>query len=389
MNSFSEINSDPDVVNALATAYNNINDVDLWVGLLAEQHQEGTSVGPTLHELLRVQFENLRDSDAYFYEVDPWFFSDEIDEIRNTYLSAILERNTGLTNLPLNVFYKSDCSSGTPSCDNISMYSSGNDLIVSGLTAPLNSLQVFDQNWNTAFNCSGNCLETEYIADLPNGQYYVKAVLRNANWTEICTEANYLTIQGSVGLVLQQDSEQLFFNAQRKDGEAVLYWTTNTEFLTDRFVIERSSDMANFEAMKEVESLHDSPNAYFEYTDRDIQPLQGVNYYRIKKVYKNGEFRYSNIKELYFDFDQNALMSIYPNPASSFVYVSLNRVNGQKGELKLFNSFGQLVKTHQLSTISQGATKMNISELPPGVYALTFKGNKQRLISEKLIITKL
>jgi hypothetical protein len=48
--------------------YGNVNNVDVWVGILAEDHLAGKSVGKTMHEILRVQFEKLRDGDFIITE---------------------------------------------------------------------------------------------------------------------------------------------------------------------------------------------------------------------------------------------------------------------------------------------------------------------------------
>jgi peroxidase len=103
--SFAGITSDPSLRQALASLYPNVNSIDPLVGALAEDHLPGASVGPLVAAGLRVQFERLRDADRFWYESDPDFTAADLDLLRNTRLSDIIMRNTGLTNLQGDVFF--------------------------------------------------------------------------------------------------------------------------------------------------------------------------------------------------------------------------------------------------------------------------------------------
>ena len=46
----------------------NINNVDLFVGGLAESHVEGGEIGETFGTIIKMQFEELRDGDRFYYE---------------------------------------------------------------------------------------------------------------------------------------------------------------------------------------------------------------------------------------------------------------------------------------------------------------------------------
>jgi peroxidase len=107
--SFSQITSNAPLASALQTLYGTVNNIDLWVGLLAEDRLPNKSVGKTIHAMLKSQFEKLRDGDYYFYKNDPAIFSTLRNQINATKLSAVIKRNTTLTNLQSNVFLVSPC----------------------------------------------------------------------------------------------------------------------------------------------------------------------------------------------------------------------------------------------------------------------------------------
>lgn len=102
--SFQEMFDDPEVANAFQVAYGNIDNIDAWIGLVAEPKVPGTTFGPTMHALLANQFANFRDGDRFYYEVDPDLSAEEIAEIKATRMYDVVMRNTDITVLPKTVF---------------------------------------------------------------------------------------------------------------------------------------------------------------------------------------------------------------------------------------------------------------------------------------------
>jgi len=103
--SFPQINSSSQVFSTLHELYGDINNIDPWVGFVAEQPSSPLSVvGPTLQRILQVQFTALRDGDRFYYENDPVLTAEEKDIIRNTKLRDVIVRNSNLPMLQDNVF---------------------------------------------------------------------------------------------------------------------------------------------------------------------------------------------------------------------------------------------------------------------------------------------
>ena len=100
---FSSITRDRTVQKNLILAYGDVNDIDPWVGLLAEDHARGGSVGPTIRRILAQQFEAIRDGDRFWYEIN--FDREDLERIRKTRLADVIKRNTTLTNVSGNVFF--------------------------------------------------------------------------------------------------------------------------------------------------------------------------------------------------------------------------------------------------------------------------------------------
>lgn len=101
---FADLTSDVELQNKLATVYDDINDIDPWVGFMSEDHLPNAIIGEGLNALFVFQFGALRDGDRYYYENDPAFNEDEINEIKNTKLSELILRNTDIETLQEDVF---------------------------------------------------------------------------------------------------------------------------------------------------------------------------------------------------------------------------------------------------------------------------------------------
>ncbi len=100
--SFADITSDVALQQALADAYGSVDNVDLWVGGLAEDHVNGSSVGPLFQTILVDQFERLRDGDRFWYERE--LSGSDLRMVQHTTLADVISRNTTTTNLQDDVF---------------------------------------------------------------------------------------------------------------------------------------------------------------------------------------------------------------------------------------------------------------------------------------------
>ncbi len=89
---FSHFHPDPEVAARLRSAYETVDDVDAWVGGLAEAHARDALVGETWQAVLADQFRRLRDGDRFWYaSYLPDFL---VDLVENQSLAVIIRRNT-------------------------------------------------------------------------------------------------------------------------------------------------------------------------------------------------------------------------------------------------------------------------------------------------------
>lgn len=94
----------PGLKGLLMAVYDDIDDIELWVGGLAEVHSHDGMLGEVFSLIVRDQFDRLRSGDRFWYQ-NGMFESEWIAYIEDSTLSAVIARNTGITGLRANVFF--------------------------------------------------------------------------------------------------------------------------------------------------------------------------------------------------------------------------------------------------------------------------------------------
>ena len=70
--------------------------------------------------------------------------------------------------------------------------------------------------------------------------------------------------------------------------------------------------------------------------------------------------------------DQNPFWKMFPNPASESITIAFTNDRKQK-QLEVYNVVGRLIKTIEATE----AVKLDVSDLPNGLYFIRIKDNKQ------------
>jgi hypothetical protein len=111
--SFSQITSDQTVVAELQALYGDVNNIDAFVGILAEDHVPGADVGPLTKAVIVSQFQRLRDGDRFFFlNSNEFSLAEQQNIMATSSLSQIIRRNTALSDLQADVFHFTASISG-------------------------------------------------------------------------------------------------------------------------------------------------------------------------------------------------------------------------------------------------------------------------------------
>ena len=172
------------------------------------------------------------------------------------------------------------------------------------------------------------------------------------------------------------------FTAEKSGNAAILKWSTSQESNTDQFIIERSGDGIHFNEIG-VRNAAGNSNSISNYSTIDDSPLPGVNIYRIKQTDLDGNFTYSAIKSLTFDFS-SGLISVSPNPSKGGI-ITL-KIAGNNGNVKvaLLNTTGQVLSRF---TVNKDKNDLLLPALASGVYYLKITGDNISTV-QKIVIEK-
>lgn len=157
------------------------------------------------------------------------------------------------------------------------------------------------------------------------------------------------------------------FTAQLANEKVWLAWSTSQEENISHYCIERSYDNKNYEQAalffpaEEIGSVNN-----YSYKDPIKNTTGAVIYYRLKMVYKDGRFKYSETRFLRLGNGNDIVkIAVYPNPVVNDLHISVPQnwqnkmVNGQ-----LLNTNGSIIKTF----IIQQSAIIGMADVPAGTY---------------------
>lgn len=172
------------------------------------------------------------------------------------------------------------------------------------------------------------------------------------------------------------------FKGEALRNEVDLEWVTEHESNVKEFIIERSPDGVGFTGIGTVKAGTSGNNSY---VFKDINPLDGIQFYRLKMMDIDGHYTYSNAIKIHFRND-NQSVKIYPNPVSSVLKLKINSNKTENITLRITDVSGRPVY-QKIISVSAGSTahSVNIRNLPAGVYYLNLNVNGK---SEKVSLVK-
>ena len=168
----------------------------------------------------------------------------------------------------------------------------------------------------------------------------------------------------------------LDFTANKQENHVKLDWSTLSEINNEYFTIERSSDGVNFEEIIKQAGAGNS-NSRINYSNIDISPNVGYNYYKLSQTDFNGKKREFDVEVVYFDRNpQNIDLKIYPNPTNGrHLNLDFSNLNNGKYRIEIFTIEGKLLKRLEyIQTEEKRLYRANILEglsLSNGIYQLS------------------
>lgn len=205
-------------------------------------------------------------------------------------------------------------------------------------------------NWNT----TKDSLEIVFPNETKIVRFYPDAL--NNTQFELVNNTNLLPV------------DWLNFTAIRLNSDKVqLDWAIVGTADNEGFVVERMLDTeSEFKAIKSVVGKGTLGTEYYQLVD--VNSYEHISYYRIKQVDQNGVITYSEIRAVK-GIEREAILSLFPNPATNVVYLHYNEVLAREAQIKIYAADGRIVyNKNQVLLPYQPNPIHSIEHLPSGSY---------------------
>jgi hypothetical protein len=162
--------------------------------------------------------------------------------------------------------------------------------------------------------------------------------------------------------------ELVSFGAEIAPDHVALDWATLTEAASSHFVVERSNDGQYFTPIGSQQAAGTSLQRT-NYAWSDIDPINGMGYYRIRQVDLDGNAKYSDVVSVVFR-KSSATLTLYPNPAWDRIALELPMASTmESATIVLMDASGRTLSTsgHILDQ-GRNTIDLNIQHLEPGSY---------------------
>jgi hypothetical protein len=165
-----------------------------------------------------------------------------------------------------------------------------------------------------------------------------------------------------------------------------LKWETASEIDNKGFSIQRNMGGNVWEQVAFVNSqaTDGNSNSTLTYTFSDVNSNRGMTQYRIKQVDRDGRFKYSEIRSVRGEGQNNGIV-VYPVPSTD------GRVNvvfddmDAKRDVMLSDMSGRMVKQWKGIT----SNTLQVDNLRQGVYTLQIHNLQSgEVVAKKIIVTK-
>lgn len=163
-------------------------------------------------------------------------------------------------------------------------------------------------------------------------------------------------------------------------------WETATEVNIAGYHVERSFNGKDFSIIANT-PVKENGTGIKNYSWVDNTPLNGVSYYRIKAMEKDGQFSYTGIVKVNTS-STKVDVNIAPNPVrNGDLNIQLSSIAKGNYSIRVINNMGQIVFTGKIST--EGGSLTQSFKLPStvraGIYTLQVTGNELNL-NRKIVI---
>jgi hypothetical protein len=233
----------------------------------------------------------------------------------------------------------------------------------------------------TSFSSGGSTTYFKQVGTAPSG--FVNNAVESsgpASYGTTLVGAANLNSQGILPIILAS------FSAVVDNGTVDLAWSTDLEINSDHFTIQSSSNAgATWNTAGTVPAAGNSATV-LNYSFTDNRPASGTSEYRLVLADRNGNTAYSPVKAV--RIGSMSAVSVYPNPASDYINVTLSGDASVSANIRLINLAGQVLLEKNVTNAGGTTVPLSVSSYPTGNYLIMITGSDGSKQVNKILITK-
>lgn len=183
---------------------------------------------------------------------------------------------------------------------------------------------------------------------------------------------------------LSAQNTQLDLFAAADNSNVRLEWVNNTGDKNDYFIVQKADEKGDFKDIETINGVFKGAKKYF--STYDYHTTEGEIFYRLKLVFNNGTYKYSDIQTVKFDAIKDVRLS--PNPADDNLHIDLKNYSDAPVSVFMYNGFGQTVLS-KINTLNNAHTiDLDTSRLQAGQYVVRITAKNKRDVLKKIMIVK-
>jgi len=180
----------------------------------------------------------------------------------------------------------------------------------------------------------------------------------------------------------------LSFSVAKSNNDALLKWeVANEDANTDRYELERSLNGTDFTTFATVaKNAGSSTTNNYASADADIAGRisnNGIVYYRVKQIDKDGRFVYTDIKNLRFNGSKEISVNVFPNPVRDFATVNIDVAAAASVFIFVTDATGKEMQKITMDAVAGlNSKKVNMTGWAAGTYQFKVRaGEETKVIS--------
>ncbi|MFK7978821.1 MAG: T9SS type A sorting domain-containing protein, partial [Saprospiraceae bacterium] len=312
-------------------------------------------------------------------------------------------------------------------CEDLNVFVANSELMIQGLTAPIEIVQVFDENYQLVFRCQGaDCGAEQTINNLAAGNYFVSVQFYTADWKFICAKENML-------VTIEDGNTDIFCEEAEKDGFTRLGNVFAKEFYVSNnsLPIEEAKQACSNANTRLATSLTNEEMDFIRanidnevFIDLSDANQEGTFQWANDRTYNTPIFDNTETNDLVFiaawndqliatnnsvwkhfvcempcavsgnsNDSRNAAIpqlenaiKLFPNPAQSIINLQVLPLLDKKGTIQIFNVYGQLVQQFDQLHFKEAHQQLEIPNFENGLYWLTIQAENMPLISKRFVV---